>query len=209
MDERSRKAAMRPNPASRWSACCRRRPASGSGPTGQLWRWCPCARRPRRPRRGASATTVRALSGRLSGLSVFHSKSVFYGAFVWVRRALNVQKWRFLARAVAREARAARLAEEEAGEAAAWEAARAALLADKEARTQRQEEEMRGAQTAEAEAAESRRLLELALRRRRRRRREVGLGRIVALYDHSSLQTRLTDIFDASLYSSNDDATGP
>jgi hypothetical protein len=100
------------------------------------------------------------------------------------------------------------VAEEEAGEAAAWEAARAALLADKEARTQRQEEEMRGAQTAEAEAAESRRLLELALRRRRRRRK-VGLGRIVALYDHSSLQTRLTDIFDASLYSSNDDATGP
>ena len=27
--------------------------------------------------------------GRLSALSVFHSKSVLYGAFVWARRALN------------------------------------------------------------------------------------------------------------------------
>jgi hypothetical protein len=37
--------------------------------------------------------TVRALSGRLSALSVFHSKSsVLYGAFVW---ALNRQKRRF------------------------------------------------------------------------------------------------------------------
>jgi hypothetical protein len=33
--------------------------------------------------------TVRALSERLSGLSVPHSKSVFYGGFVWTRRVLN------------------------------------------------------------------------------------------------------------------------
>ena len=36
--------------------------------------------------------------GRLSALSVSHSKPVFYGAFVWARRALNSQKWRLLAR---------------------------------------------------------------------------------------------------------------
>jgi hypothetical protein len=38
--------------------------------------------------------------GRLSALRVFRCKSVFYGAFVWTRRALNSQKRRFLARAV-------------------------------------------------------------------------------------------------------------
>jgi hypothetical protein len=38
--------------------------------------------------------------GRLSALSVFLSKSVFYGAFVWARRALNRRKRRFPARAV-------------------------------------------------------------------------------------------------------------
>jgi hypothetical protein len=32
---------------------------------------------------------------------MFHSKSDFYGAFVWVRRSLNSQKRRFAARAVA------------------------------------------------------------------------------------------------------------
>jgi NADPH oxidase len=37
--------------------------------------------------------------GRLSDLSVSHSKSVLYGAFVWARRVLNNQKWRFPARA--------------------------------------------------------------------------------------------------------------
>ena len=41
---------------------------------------------------------------RLSALSVFHSKSILYGVFVWARRALNSQKWRFPARAVARAA---------------------------------------------------------------------------------------------------------
>ena len=40
------------------------------------------------------------LRGRLSGLSVSHSKRVFYGAFVWAHRALNSQKWRFPARPV-------------------------------------------------------------------------------------------------------------
>ena len=33
--------------------------------------------------------TVRVLPGRLSALSVFHSKSGFFGAFVWARRTLN------------------------------------------------------------------------------------------------------------------------
>jgi hypothetical protein len=41
--------------------------------------------------------TVRARPGLLSALSVFHSKSVLYGAFVY-GRALNSQKWRFPAR---------------------------------------------------------------------------------------------------------------
>ena len=38
--------------------------------------------------------------GRLSAISVFLSKSVFYGVFVWARRALNSQRRRFPARAV-------------------------------------------------------------------------------------------------------------
>jgi hypothetical protein len=38
--------------------------------------------------------------GRLSDLSVSHSKSFFDGGFVWARRALNREKRRFLARAV-------------------------------------------------------------------------------------------------------------
>ena len=46
-----------------------------------------------------SPATVRARPGRLSALSVFHSESVFYGALVWVHRALNSQKRRFPARA--------------------------------------------------------------------------------------------------------------
>jgi hypothetical protein len=37
--------------------------------------------------------------GRLSGLSVSHSKSVLCGAFMWARRGLNNQKRRFPARA--------------------------------------------------------------------------------------------------------------
>jgi hypothetical protein len=60
-----------------------------------------------RPTRSGPATTagrcvrptVRALSGRLSGLSVSHSKSVLYGVWVWARRVLNSQKRRFPARA--------------------------------------------------------------------------------------------------------------
>ena len=40
--------------------------------------------------------------GHLSTLSVFLCKSVFYGAFVWARRALNSRKRRFPARAVYR-----------------------------------------------------------------------------------------------------------
>jgi hypothetical protein len=47
--------------------------------------------------------------GRLSVLSIFHSKSVSYGVFVWARRALNSPKRRFSARAVPwRRARARR-----------------------------------------------------------------------------------------------------
>jgi hypothetical protein len=37
---------------------------------------------------------VRARPGRLSALSVSHSKSVLFGAFVWVRGALNHRKRR-------------------------------------------------------------------------------------------------------------------
>ena len=44
--------------------------------------------------------TARARPGRLSGLSVFHRKSILYETFVWARRTLNRPKWRFLARAV-------------------------------------------------------------------------------------------------------------
>ena len=45
---------------------------------------------------GATASsTVRARAGRLSTLSVFHSKSLLYGAFVWSRRALNGPNRRF------------------------------------------------------------------------------------------------------------------
>jgi U2-associated protein SR140 len=44
--------------------------------------------------------TVQAAQGRLSALSVFLCKSIFYGAFVWARRALTGLKWRLLARAV-------------------------------------------------------------------------------------------------------------
>jgi hypothetical protein len=44
-------------------------------------------------------STVRARPGWLSALSVSHSKSVLYGAFVWSCRALTRQKWRFPARA--------------------------------------------------------------------------------------------------------------
>jgi hypothetical protein len=40
--------------------------------------------------------------GRFSTLGVFPCKSVFYGAFVWARGALNRQKRRFLARAATR-----------------------------------------------------------------------------------------------------------
>jgi hypothetical protein len=47
-----------------------------------------------------ACTTVRAVPGWLSAISVFLCKSVFCGVFVWARRALNSQKWRFPARAV-------------------------------------------------------------------------------------------------------------
>jgi hypothetical protein len=53
----------------------------------------------------ARAYPVRAALERLSALSVFLCRSVFYGAFVWARRALNSQKRRFPARAVGHGAR--------------------------------------------------------------------------------------------------------
>jgi hypothetical protein len=46
---------------------------------------------------------VRARPGRSGALSYFYSKSVLYCAFVWVRRALNSLKRRFLGRAVGQE----------------------------------------------------------------------------------------------------------
>ena len=50
---------------------------------------------------GAEACCCPGRPGRLSALSVFLGKSVFYGVFVWARRALNSQKWRSPARVVA------------------------------------------------------------------------------------------------------------
>ena len=48
----------------------------------------------------SSFTPVRARPGWLSALSVSLCESVFDGAFVWVRRAVKRQKWRFPAGAV-------------------------------------------------------------------------------------------------------------
>jgi hypothetical protein len=55
--------------------------------------------------RGYGGPTVRALPGRLSHLSVSHSKPVLHGGFVWARRALNSQNRRFPARAARRRRR--------------------------------------------------------------------------------------------------------
>jgi hypothetical protein len=48
----------------------------------------------------SACRSVRARPGRLSTLSVFHSKPFLYGAFVWAHTAFNTLKWRFPARAV-------------------------------------------------------------------------------------------------------------
>ena len=48
----------------------------------------------------AAFPSVRAISGRLSALSVFDSKSVLWGCFVRARRALDSRKRQFPARAV-------------------------------------------------------------------------------------------------------------
>ena len=48
----------------------------------------------------SSSSTVHAHPGWLSGVSFFLCKSIVYGAFVWVRRALNGRERRFPARAV-------------------------------------------------------------------------------------------------------------
>ena len=47
-----------------------------------------------------STTTVRALSRLMNTLGAFHSGSVLYDAFVWMRWALNSPTRRFRARAV-------------------------------------------------------------------------------------------------------------
>ena len=60
--------------------------------------------RPRASRPSARAAAVRARRGWLSALRVLLCKSVFYGVLVWARRALNVKKRHFPARAVARSA---------------------------------------------------------------------------------------------------------
>ena len=57
-------------------------------------------RQPVEVHRGESDEIGPGPPGRLSALTVFHSKSVLYGAFVWARRALNSPKRRFLARKV-------------------------------------------------------------------------------------------------------------
>jgi hypothetical protein len=51
--------------------------------------------------RQAAFEAVRTLPGRLRGLSVLPSKSALCGVFVWARRALNREKRRLPARAVA------------------------------------------------------------------------------------------------------------
>ena len=48
----------------------------------------------------AHIEAVRARPGQLRALSILHSESFSYGAFVWARRALNSPKRRFPARAV-------------------------------------------------------------------------------------------------------------
>jgi hypothetical protein len=55
------------------------------------------------------AATVRAHPGRLSHLTIFHSKSGFYGTFVWMCRVLNGRKRRFRARRAVQPHRAVRL----------------------------------------------------------------------------------------------------
>jgi hypothetical protein len=66
----------------------------------------PCQGRGRRsrswtlPRPWRPSPTARACPRQLSALSVSHCKSGLYGAVVWARRALNIQKRRFPARAV-------------------------------------------------------------------------------------------------------------
>ena len=73
------------------------------GPTCIFWaNVTPFTLQPAGRGRGGEALPVRARPGRLSALSVSHSESGLYGAFVWARRALNGQKRRFPARAVTR-----------------------------------------------------------------------------------------------------------
>ena len=54
---------------------------------------------------GPHLRTVLVRPGRLSALSVSHRELFLYGAFVWVCRALNIQKWWFPARADAERLR--------------------------------------------------------------------------------------------------------
>jgi hypothetical protein len=59
-----------------------RRAFSGCGTCPAWLRWPPPPSRP-------TTSSVRACLGRLSGLNVFHSKSVLFGVFVWARMALS------------------------------------------------------------------------------------------------------------------------
>jgi hypothetical protein len=64
---------------------------------GGTWSLRSSARAGARP----ASVSVQYLPGRLSAPSIFHSKLVLYGAFVWERRPLNIPKRRFPPRAVA------------------------------------------------------------------------------------------------------------
>ena len=78
-------------PVSRWRRC--------GGKPSRIVRRAPTCERSRSARR-SSQRTVQAVPGRLSVLSISHSKSVFYGASVWACRALYSPKRWFSARAV-------------------------------------------------------------------------------------------------------------
>ena len=79
--------------------CDRRRGGGAPTPSHARRRAVPGLLRRPRGGRALQALPVRALPGRLSGLSVLHSKRSFYGDCVWVRRVLNIQFRRLSARA--------------------------------------------------------------------------------------------------------------
>jgi hypothetical protein len=84
-------------PSQDHSACinCALGLAAGPHETGGVCKACWNGTRPTR----GGEYTVRAHPGRLSALSVFPSKSILHGVFLWARRALNRPFRRFPARA--------------------------------------------------------------------------------------------------------------